>query len=180
MWRSPRVWFTPIGMSWVWFTPIGMCEATIQLMSKTVKPVYKGHSRQPENVPIMNDFPCMHYSLMERMRLPLLIDRFDWSFWVSCTKSVVYFLVYLWIHFPLRQASLNIVESQNNYNPRPCDPNSNPLDLKIFCSLLSILKCISLVYLIYFLTILLHETFTINSRTLHHWKLHLKGPFFPK
>ena len=33
----------------------------------TVKPIYKGHSREPENVPFMKSFPlytgenCMHY-----------------------------------------------------------------------------------------------------------------------
>jgi hypothetical protein len=45
----------------------------------TVKPVYKGHSREPENVPFMSSCPLyrlkwlyMHYSLIGKMRLPFI------------------------------------------------------------------------------------------------------------
>jgi hypothetical protein len=39
----------------------------------TVKPVYKGHSREPENVPFMSSCPLyMHYSLMGKYGCPLL------------------------------------------------------------------------------------------------------------
>jgi hypothetical protein len=48
------------------------------LFTYTVKPVYKGHSREPAIVPFMSSFPLytgnnyMHYSLMGKMRLPFI------------------------------------------------------------------------------------------------------------
>ena len=42
------------------------------------KPVYKGHSREPGNVPFIGSCPLytgqdyMHYSLMGKMRLPFI------------------------------------------------------------------------------------------------------------
>jgi hypothetical protein len=45
------------------------------LMNNTVKPVYKSHSREPENVTFMSIFPLytgekyMHYSSLGKMRL---------------------------------------------------------------------------------------------------------------
>jgi hypothetical protein len=44
----------------------------------TVNPVYKGHSREPENVPFMSSCPLytglnyIHYPSMEKMRLPFI------------------------------------------------------------------------------------------------------------
>ena len=44
--------------------------------TSTVKPVYKGHPMEPENVPFMSSCPLytgsnyMHYPLMGKMRLP--------------------------------------------------------------------------------------------------------------
>ena len=44
----------------------------------TVKPVYKGHSKEPENVafisscPLCTGYDYMHYSLMGKMRLPFI------------------------------------------------------------------------------------------------------------
>ena len=44
----------------------------------SVKPVYKGHSREPENVAFMSSYSLytgknyMHYSLMGKLRLPFI------------------------------------------------------------------------------------------------------------
>ena len=54
------------------------CIHYIQGTSCTVKPVYKGHSREPENVAFMSSCPLytgsnyMHYSIMGKMRLPFI------------------------------------------------------------------------------------------------------------
>ena len=48
----------------------------------TVKPVYKGHKRESENVTLMSSCPLytgsnyMHYSLMRKMRLPFIDNDF--------------------------------------------------------------------------------------------------------
>jgi hypothetical protein len=45
----------------------------------TVKPVYQGHTREPENVAFMSSYPLytgynyMHYSLMGKMRMPFIV-----------------------------------------------------------------------------------------------------------
>jgi hypothetical protein len=55
----------------------------------TVKPVYKGHSRVAENVPVYKGFNYIHYSLLGKISLPFidsdlllkkstLLDRFDY------------------------------------------------------------------------------------------------------
>jgi len=50
---------------------------TLQEKPNTVKPVYKGQSREPENVSFMSSCPLytgnyMQYSLMGKMRLPFI------------------------------------------------------------------------------------------------------------
>ena len=58
---------------------ICVMECYINLKTKfahTVKPVYKGHSREPKNVAFMSScslytgWNYMHYSLMGKMKLP--------------------------------------------------------------------------------------------------------------
>jgi hypothetical protein len=38
----------------------------------TVKPVYKGHSRVAENVPVYKGFNYIHYSLLGKISLPFI------------------------------------------------------------------------------------------------------------
>ena len=47
-------------------------NASLDLNLNTVKPVYKGHSREPENVPFMSSCPLyIYYSLMGKSDCPL-------------------------------------------------------------------------------------------------------------
>jgi hypothetical protein len=62
------------------YDPITLSSTSVdQLADKSFKPVYKGHSGEPENVPFMNNCSldtalkkCMHYSLMGNMKLHFL------------------------------------------------------------------------------------------------------------
>jgi len=55
-----------------------ICHKSVknQHLQHTVKSVYKGHSKEPENVAFMSSWPLytgsnyMHYSLMGKMTLP--------------------------------------------------------------------------------------------------------------
>jgi hypothetical protein len=42
------------------------------VICNTVKPVYKGHSKEPENVPFIYGLNYIHYSLMGKIILPFI------------------------------------------------------------------------------------------------------------
>jgi hypothetical protein len=84
-----------------------------------LKPVYKGHSREPENVAFMSSCPLytglnyMHYSLIGKMRLPFidsdllyrvaLYDRLDCILKYVNVVELFFLLVYVHILKTIKQ-----------------------------------------------------------------------------